>query len=608
MQNLEFREKDMEYYEQSKSFRDFLVLRKTLAFAFLLFTFYFLNTTPVVAATLSLSPSSAAVMQGETVSVNVIVASADRAMNAASGLVSFPNDLLEVVSVSKANSIATLWVEEPSFSNAIGTVSFEGVVLNPGFTGAAGRILTISFRGKSEGFAKLVFSSGSVLANDGLGTEILSGTSGTSIAIKRPTAAPAKKESVPRDTSSRSDAASVVITSETHPDQAKWYRDNSPGFSWTLPSGALEVRTIISESPRAAPSIRYSPPIAEKKVTDLPDGTFYFLLQVRTVGGWGPVTRFQVNIDKTPPEKFRIKFPHGTVGLNPQPIILFNSTDKTSGVDHYEVKVGEGEPKRTLALTDSNPYTLAKLEPGSYTVAVYAFDRAENVAVSEEQFTIERIEPPKITSYNEEMTVGDILRILGTTYPNADVEITVSDDEAVLTTEETKSNALGDFSIIISKRLWAGEYSFTARVTDDAGAQSPETKSHMVKVRFHFFSDAVTFIVNYFFIVLSFLIGIVIIAALGIWSWFKLVYLTRRMNKESEEAESILHRSFKVLRSDIDAHIRKLHKARASRALSGEELQFLKKFSDDLSEAEHIIAKEVADTLPVRKSGKAKPQ
>ena len=66
-------------------------------------------------------------------------------MNAASGVISFPADKLEVVSLSKTGSVFTLWVQEPSFSNSAGTINFEGIVLNPGFIGAAGKTPTIKF-------------------------------------------------------------------------------------------------------------------------------------------------------------------------------------------------------------------------------------------------------------------------------------------------------------------------------------------------------------------------------------------------------------------------------------------------------------------------------
>ncbi len=557
---------------------------------------FLLLPTWAFAATLTFSPSSTSVAQGDTVSVNVMVGSSDQAMNAASGLIIFPNDTLDVVSISKAGSIATLWVQEPSFSNSAGTVSFEGVVLNPGFTGASGKMLTVTFRGKSEGSAKLAISSGSVLANDGQGTEILTGTGNATLNVYEAVSAPAKERMTVI-----SPKAETTITSPTHPDQAKWYSDNSPEFSWVLPPGTSEVRTIVSESPRATPSIRYAPPITEKTVSDLPDGTFYFLLQAKTAGGWGPVAKFQVNIDKTAPEKFRIRFPKGTTKATPQPLVLFSAIDKASGINYYEVTLGEGKPESTEASTEANPYILPKLEPGSYAVSVSAYDRAGNVTTETEKFTIEGLESPTIISYSEEITVGDTLRIKGKSYPDASVEVTISEDGKPVTSEIAQTNSAGDFGMVIGKRLWAGEYTFTARVTDSKGARSPETKPYAVTVRFHFFTDAVTFIVNYFFIVLAFLLGILIIIALGIWSYFKLLCLTRNLKKESEEAQSVLHRSFKMLRGDVDVHIRKLTKARDSRVLTSEEMAFLKHFSSDLSDAEAIIAKEVADTAPVKK-------
>ena len=45
--------------------------------------------------------------------------------------------------------------------------------MNPGFTGD-GKLVSVTFRNKAGGQAGLNFSSGSILANDGLGTNILS--------------------------------------------------------------------------------------------------------------------------------------------------------------------------------------------------------------------------------------------------------------------------------------------------------------------------------------------------------------------------------------------------------------------------------------------------
>src|SRR3989344_517465 len=140
-----------------------------------IFALFILAPLSARAATLNFSPPSGSYNVGSTFSVNVTVESVGQAMNAVSGVVSFPWDKLEVVSISKQGSILSLWPAEPSFSNSAGTINFEGIVLNPGYTGASGKILTITFRVRNSGTANVSFSSGSVLANDGTGANILSG-------------------------------------------------------------------------------------------------------------------------------------------------------------------------------------------------------------------------------------------------------------------------------------------------------------------------------------------------------------------------------------------------------------------------------------------------
>lgn len=125
------------------------------------------------AATLSFSPSLKTVNAGDTFSVNVVVDSSDQEMNAASGVVTFPTDILEAKSVSKLGSIISLWVKEPTFSNSEGIVTFEGILLGPGYKGAQGKILTIAFKAKKTGQASIAYTNASILANDGSGTNIL---------------------------------------------------------------------------------------------------------------------------------------------------------------------------------------------------------------------------------------------------------------------------------------------------------------------------------------------------------------------------------------------------------------------------------------------------
>lgn len=127
------------------------------------------------AAMLSIVPSNGSHAVGGNFSVTVTAGSTDQALNAIDGTISFPTDTLAVTSLTKDGSILNLWVEEPTFSNSSGKVSFSGVAVNPGYTGANGKVLKINFKVKKAGSAAVIFSAGSILANDGKGTNILAG-------------------------------------------------------------------------------------------------------------------------------------------------------------------------------------------------------------------------------------------------------------------------------------------------------------------------------------------------------------------------------------------------------------------------------------------------
>jgi hypothetical protein len=143
-----------------------------ISFVFLL-SISLLLPAATQAAQLYFSPSSGSYYVGQTFSVGVYVSTPDQAMNAASGIISFPKDKLQAISPSKTNSIFDLWVQEPNFSNSDGIINFAGITLNPGFIGSGGKLIGITFKAKANGNASVSFSYGEVLANDGQGTNIL---------------------------------------------------------------------------------------------------------------------------------------------------------------------------------------------------------------------------------------------------------------------------------------------------------------------------------------------------------------------------------------------------------------------------------------------------
>ena len=168
------------------------------------------------AAVLSI-PAKGTYSVGQTFSIPVEVSTAqDAPLNAVSGILSFPNNL-QAVAVDKSG-IINFWVHEPTISNNSGTISFEGVALNPGFVGEHGIILTVTFKALSAGVAPLSFPSASVLANDGSGTEILTSAPSTRLTVvpaaPRPTPAAVVSPAHPASTTPiTAPAATSVCTS-----------------------------------------------------------------------------------------------------------------------------------------------------------------------------------------------------------------------------------------------------------------------------------------------------------------------------------------------------------------------------------------------------------
>ncbi|MBP6858171.1 MAG: hypothetical protein KBC11_03240 [Candidatus Pacebacteria bacterium] len=121
------------------------------------------------------------VFVGESFSVSVLVSSPSQAMNAISGSIKSSGGI-SLSSVNKNSSIVNFWTSEPK---VIGVqIPFEGVVLNPGYQGNSGNLFKVSLVARSEGVGTLSFSEGAILANDGLGSNIIDSLASVSIKIK----------------------------------------------------------------------------------------------------------------------------------------------------------------------------------------------------------------------------------------------------------------------------------------------------------------------------------------------------------------------------------------------------------------------------------------
>lgn len=129
------------------------------------------------AATVQASPAKVNLDIGEIANVQIITNTQSANINAIEGTVQFDSSVVEVVSVSKNNSVLDIWIEEPAYSNSSGNISFNGGVVPPGYTGSYGEIFTVAFKAKKAGTSQLRFSGVSIRLNDGAGTDAFSGAS-----------------------------------------------------------------------------------------------------------------------------------------------------------------------------------------------------------------------------------------------------------------------------------------------------------------------------------------------------------------------------------------------------------------------------------------------
>jgi hypothetical protein len=528
------------------------------------------------AATLTLG-GPAQVTVGETFSIPVILSTEDgESANAVSATINYPSQLLTLVSISKAASIITLWPQDPSISDASG--QFEGVILNPGWSGTNGVVATLTFRAKVGGNASLAFADASVLANDGKGTPILSGTTPRSITVSAQASVPV------------SALPTLHIISSTDPDQTKWYNKSTVSLDWTPDSGATSVRIGYDKDLYGTPSAVYTADTTHKDLV-LKDGIWYFHVQELVGGQWSNTSTFKIQIDTTPPNAVNIRFPHGSTTNDPRPVALFNTTDNLSGISGYTVTVnGNGIVRLSSSDVTSNPYAVPVQGPGTSTLTVVAYDNAGNSTTATSDFTVTGLQAPMLDPISN-ISSADILQISGLTYPNARVDIFLKDSNGDVTTQWTRTSPNGSFRIIWEKQLDPDDYTVTAQTTDNTNAKSflsPEVHLHVNEL---LNLTLKRYLFNYFPFVVS--IAAIVVGLLYLYRPGRIPFWRRTHELRRRLTHAQLHEQFDTLKSAVTEEMLALQHAKTKRQLTFEEEHFLSRFNKLLDKTERTVEKEI---------------
>ncbi len=348
-------------------------------------------TQSAQAASLGVSPSSASLRVGETKSFSVTVNSADQAMNASQGKLTFPADKLQVTSVSKS-SLFKYWTDEPSYSNSNGTVTFGGGLPTPGFKGSGRGVLTVTFRARATGTATLSYTSGTILANDGVGTNILTGYGGATVRIVEATSTNTSPNPTPAQPAPPSTPI-PTIGSSTHPNQSAWYAKPDVQLTWNRPAGLQGVSYTFDQNGSTVPDEAFEASNGTAQLSQTADGVWYFHLRAKYAAGWAPTAHYRVQIDTTPPASFTPQVIQEGGARNPTAILSFQTSDSGSGQVAYSLSLDDGE--FTAA---KSPTTVKQTRAGLHQFTVRATDQAGNRREAIGEFTVEGSPAPRLTS------------------------------------------------------------------------------------------------------------------------------------------------------------------------------------------------------------------
>jgi hypothetical protein len=573
-------------------------IRKALARASLI---VFLFAAPLFAdaATLFISPEADSYSAGKTFSVRIRVSS-PQSINAVSGNLVFPTDKLQVTSVSKAGSILTLWVQDPSYSNAAGTVSFEGVVPNPGYSGTGGLVATVTFRVVGAGNATVNFTNASVLANDGSGTNVLQSVVPANYSLggvapaAEPVVAPTQSAGTPR---------APTVSSTSHPSPSQWYKEKNAKFAWTLESDTTATKVLLGKSPNSTPTVEYDPPISSKEVENIEDGIWYLHVQNKNAKGWGGITHFMIKVDSVDPESFTMKEISRSDATDPRVKLSLQASDNFSGIKSFGIQIDKGEMEEWVD-DGTGIYTTDPLTPGEHNIFARAYDQAGNFATASVNVKVIGIAQPKVTSYTDKVSGSSPLVVKGTSLPNATVRVTLrkgggfgfftASAQETTKTQDGKTDESGNFSVAVdTSELESGSYEMTATAVDRRGAQSEPTVAKTVLINTGFLRSVLsgamtTLAVAVPILALMFVLYIVFLRG---------VHHVRRtrssMRTDIHNTEQIIDKAFDLLREDVEDSIRLLERTKSRRRLTAEEEAIIERLRTNLHEAEKVIHNEM---------------
>ncbi len=542
---------------------------------------------PAHAATLFAKPVTSTVTVGNIVTVNVGVATGGKAINNSETTVQFPADMLEVVSVSKNSSIFTLWVEEPRYSNAEGTIFFNGGVPNPGYTGENGQIVSVTFKAKKAGAASISFGDAAVRENNGLGTDILTAKQAGMLQIQAPQVTETPVVPTVVDTL----PAKPVVTSSSHPSSEAWYANTKASFSWTVPAGVTTVQTLLGTAPDTVPTITYDSSVTQRTVANLSDGVLYFHIRYKNAAGWGPTAHYKIQIDATAPESFT----PAVTRHDSRSVVDLKASDALSGVESYLVQIDDSQPFRVKSdELASGTYELPVQNEGGHTLSVIAYDKAGNKRDSQASFTSPAISAPSLALYPERITKGESVVIRGkSAYAQAKVTVFVQPEGRDVVPYEAVTATDGSFSVSLESVDSSGTITVWSQLSFGEGIKSPVSEKQFLKVDDTGFVRTTSVLTYVLSVIIPVIALLIVLGFLGYLAWHKFFGLRRKVRRDMQKTAQDVHEAMMMLKEELENQLGVLEQAKIDRNLNRQEERIFKELQKNIDAVDKFIEKKL---------------
>ncbi|MBI5400819.1 MAG: hypothetical protein HZB12_01750 [Candidatus Yonathbacteria bacterium] len=532
------------------------------------------------AASLFFVPGTSEFGVGSKITVDLKIDSEGVGLNAAQATLRFPKETLEVASVEKTNSAFNFWLEDPTYSNENGVISFVGGTPY-GISGASIEILRITFTSKGSGTAPITIVDAAITASDGSGTNILSKTNDAVLTVSTTAAAtalPAPKQITREATPASGLPGKPTITIPLYGDPTAWSNlSNIFTANWDLPSDISGVNTSINKVPNFVPSEESAGLFDNKTFSALSDGVSYLHVRFKNSIGWGQTAHYRIAIDTQPPLPFQITTNESEVSDNPAPTFIFKTSDALSGVSEYRARAGAGNWIIIPAKDFKGSFALPIDNPGKYRIIMQAVDRAGNSIENMIDHETTAIASPTFTFVTAKLFSEEAqgLSIKGTAIPSTQILLTLKQGDATIASSTLPVDMQGNWEYTFSDPLRNGTYAVSIQNIDMRGAHSLVVNSPDIQVTGKYTNT----------ILISFVVLAGMIVA-GTWYYRK---RREQVDLRLDVAESDASKVFKMIENDIE----KLNNARETETPADDDFA-IQKMKDDVKKMGGYVKEEIS--------------